>query len=608
MITQKNYLAHLNRIGFDKLPEELKKAHLVIMTKTDNGKDWSICKSDKEIKKVCDLAFEKLGEFIASKGKGLSGVSQSKKSEWRFWEEYKIISRFLKLDGKVKTKDEIAQFIAALQQPILKKKIRKTSFFAQEIRYIQEKIIAVHNRMYETTTIRLKEETVEKMKTALGLIEEKNKGKNLNADMQNLSLSGINSSNQIMRSTDFADMKFNTIGFTGKWLELIGDPCRGFTAMIFGKPKLGKSYLAIDMAGYLARNHGKVLYVAREEKLDATLQKKLNDKNVAHINLFVSDHLPEDLSAYDFVFLDSVNKLNLTTKDLDSLKAKNPGKCFVYIFQTTKMGLFRGKNEFQHDVDVVIEVLEKGKAVQFGRFNQGGEMNIFEKEQKKEETAFVPEPLVEGQEDLSGVKKTKAKISPKMEIETEFGLPLEELAIEYFEKKKQLYPTIVDVLDNEPDKVIPAVKRMVEAEVKHVKADVTVEKVEFNEMDSANLSYGAAYFSVWLKGISSELRKVAGDNKLLLYEWTGKSLFGNTKEGDFSYIIDFDERGGFRAHVENPEGKVVYEFAAGNELPEGESSIFEDGFMKHKEDVKGLENYLKQLGILKKSDTLIIAN
>jgi hypothetical protein len=28
-------------------------------------------------------------------------------------------------------------------------------------------------------------------------------------------------------------------------------------------------------------------------------------------------------------------------------------------------------------VDVVIEVPEKGKAVQMGRFNQGGEMDIF---------------------------------------------------------------------------------------------------------------------------------------------------------------------------------------------------------------------------------------
>ncbi len=137
------------------------------------------------------------------------------------------------------------------------------------------------------------------------------------------------------------------------------------------------SYLCIDFAGYLARNHGKVLYVAKEEGLDYTLQQKLDDKAVAHPNLFVSSILPESLSAYDFIFLDSVNKLGLQPEDLNRLKALNPTKSFIFIFQSTKDGNFRGANSFQHDVDVVIEVPERGKAVQFGRFNQGGEINIF---------------------------------------------------------------------------------------------------------------------------------------------------------------------------------------------------------------------------------------
>jgi hypothetical protein len=128
--------------------------------------------------------------------------------------------------------------------------------------------------------------------------------------------------------------------------------------------------------------------VAKEEKLDATLQKKLSDKDVSQPNLFVSDFLPGDLSQYDFIFLDSVNKLGLTPKDIDKLKSSNPGKSFIFIFQTTKLGIFRGRNEFQHDVDVVIEVPERGKAVQFGRFNQGGEMRIFDGQ--KETNA--PEP------------------------------------------------------------------------------------------------------------------------------------------------------------------------------------------------------------------------
>jgi len=68
----------------------------------------------------------------------------------------------------------------------------------------------------------------------------------------------------------------------------------------------------------------------------------------------------------------------LTPEDLNLLKQTNPHKSFVFIFQTTKNGAFRGANTFQHDVDVIIEVPERGKAVQNGRFNQGGEVEIFE--------------------------------------------------------------------------------------------------------------------------------------------------------------------------------------------------------------------------------------
>jgi hypothetical protein len=191
-------------------------------------------------------------------------------------------------------------------------------------------------------------------------------------------LHGICSKPAIMNSMDFANMEFDTLGFTGKWFDLIGDPSSNFTAMVFGKPKMGKSYLCIDFAGYLARNHGKVLYVAKEEGLDYTLQQKLNDKAVAHPNLFVASVLPNDLSPYDFVFLDSVTKLGYSPEDLTKLKHQYPSKSFIFIFQSTKDGKFRGENTFQHDVDVVIEVPEKGKAIQMGRFNQGGEIHIFQ--------------------------------------------------------------------------------------------------------------------------------------------------------------------------------------------------------------------------------------
>jgi hypothetical protein len=494
MITTSNYYDKVKQIDFYNLPEPLRKGNEYVNKATSNGTSWEAYHGSDAIKKVIDMYFSKLNEFTANTNKAATkqhdkivrqksnaeimkeamikqGVLnpdgsrkiQAKKSKKekpayegnmveRMPEEIRYIKRFIGLHGKVKTKDDVLRFINALQKSILEKRIRKTSPYAKEIKYIQESLVKTFNTMRAKMKMEVNDKTYnefkilaagekvypsvqlikkyinlngkpgmkEKAKQLLAQMEKavkvkKSIGKedphavvlnkaweNLTAFVKNKSekilqieqkeLSGlqgvlngldgidnepINKKSSVMNSMDFANMHFDTIGLKGKWLNLIGDPSSNFTAMVFGKPKMGKSYLCIDFAGYLARNHGKVLYVAREEGLDMTLQKKLNEKYVQHPDLYVASILPESLAAYDFIFLDSVNKLGLSPEDLNRLKALNPTKSFVFIFQTTKQGNFRGENSFQHDVDVVIEVPEKGKAVQMGRFNQGGEMEIF---------------------------------------------------------------------------------------------------------------------------------------------------------------------------------------------------------------------------------------
>lgn len=379
-ITTKNYFKAINEVGVENLPEVLKKSHAIIEEKTNSGKDWGIYENDAEVKRVFELAFEKVEEFIDKKGT-LSGVENTKeiiKHESSLTE--KFIKRFILLNGKTHQKKEIEGFLNDVQNAIKEIEITKESVLSKEVQLIQSKLWATSKNMGTSIKIELSADTRKKLQFALNKLKvkpvpSKPKEENLKGveDAQE-----VKSNQNLMNSMDFANLQFNTIGFTGKWLNLIGDPSPGFTAMVFGKPKMGKSYLCVDFAGYLARNHGTVLYVANEEKLDATLQMKLNDKDVKHENLFVSDYLPENLSKYKFVILDSVNKLGLSPQDLENLKRKNPGKSFIFIFQTTKDGKFKGANTYQHDVDVVIEVPEKGKATQFGRFNQGGEMRIFD--------------------------------------------------------------------------------------------------------------------------------------------------------------------------------------------------------------------------------------
>jgi hypothetical protein len=492
MINPENYLSKITSIDLKAIPMPLQKGHEFLMKATGNATDWNTYHNSTTIRKTIQLYFERLAEFLATDkkldranktkaarqqsdkeimqeamrkqglidegGKAIKKPTQKQKKplpEQPMWvermpEELRFIKRYINLDGKTKTKEDILRFINSLQKAIVERRIRKTSAYADQIKYVQERLIEVYNSMKGKIKLELKPETAETLKKLTGgekvmvsvgfikryiamnekpgmkekakvLLDQINRAydkgkitdsdqyiveihelkKNLNsfitdktvktleieqATLNGLegilgcacqNLNGIEGKPAIMNSMDFANMEFNTLGFTGKWLELIGDPSSNFTAMVYGKPKMGKSYLCIDFAGYLARNHGKVLYVAKEEGLDMTLQKKLNDKAVAHPNLFVSSFLPTTLAAYDFIFLDSVNRLGLEPIDLIKLKAINPTKSFIFIFQSTKDGNFRGANSFQHDVDVVIEVPQIGKAMQMGRFNQGGEIDIF---------------------------------------------------------------------------------------------------------------------------------------------------------------------------------------------------------------------------------------
>lgn len=66
----------------------------------------------------------------------------------------------------------------------------------------------------------------------------------------------------------------------------------------------------------------------------------------------------------------------------------------------------------------------------------------------------------------------------------------------------------------------------------------------------------------------------------------------------YGYFIDLDERGGFRADVRDAEGKTVFEIRAGDELGEDETSIFDDGFMRHKGDLDGLQSHLRSLQVI----------
>ena len=397
-IIKDNYFETIQKIGFEKLPLILKQSHTVIMTKTDMGADWSRYDQDPDLKRMVNLAFRKLEEFIKSK-KSKAGESNLIKNEKPSTKqkgnnhqaakvnsqknEFLFINRFLKFKGKDITKKQLQNFIDELQSAIKNNHIKKTSPLSSTVLLIQDKLLSVYNSMKgESIKMDFKPETVSQINQSVKKAKQVGKRK-AGVRSKRPALNGLatqgsqNDKPTILSSSDFANIRFSTLGFKDKWHDFIGDPTPGFTVMVYGKPKMGKSYLCLDFAGYLAKNHGKVLYVAKEEKFNPTLQIKLKDKNVIDPNLFIADSLPNNLSGYQFVFIDSVNKQGLSPKDLEKLKTEYPTVSFIYVFQVTKDGKARGSNEYPHDMDAIIEIPERGKAVQYGRFNQGGEMDIF---------------------------------------------------------------------------------------------------------------------------------------------------------------------------------------------------------------------------------------
>lgn len=72
-------------------------------------------------------------------------------------------------------------------------------------------------------------------------------------------------------------------------------------------------------------------------------------------------------------------------------------------------------------------------------------------------------------------------------------------------------------------------------------------------------------------------------------------------------VVDLNERGWFKAHVENQNGKTIFEL--NNEAENGWPSddglwLVEHGWMKHCHDKDGLLKYLRHIGVAKPTATM----
>lgn len=262
-----------------------------------------------------------------------------------------LLKRFVALHGRPNVTDKVKRLIIAIENAIKKEKVSKSDPYYSQVNQALKALKA--HQSGKTKQVVMVTSELNGIKSICG---EKRESKT--------ALNGVISSEELL------SMDFETIGLQGKFRELIGDPSVGFTAMVYGQPKAGKSTLMLEFAQHLAVNHGKVLFVAIEEGYGYTLKEKIQRVGAVHPNLHFAEELPKSCSAFDFVFIDSVSRAGMELDDLVRLKKKHPKTAFVYIFHSTKEGKFRGGNEFAHEVDCIIQVRQDGIEGK-GRFGGG---------------------------------------------------------------------------------------------------------------------------------------------------------------------------------------------------------------------------------------------
>lgn len=178
----------------------------------------------------------------------------------------------------------------------------------------------------------------------------------------------------------------------------------GSLVLIGGDPGIGKSTLLLQVSGYLANNHGTVLYVSGEESA-SQIKMRADRLNVGDSGMYLypETDMPSILQAVDdlkpdYLVIDSVQTMNVpdmnsavgsvaqireVTAELMRL-AKGKGVTTFIVGHVTKEGAIAGPKILEHMVDTVLyfegdmhhtyRILRSVK----NRFGSTNEIGIFE--------------------------------------------------------------------------------------------------------------------------------------------------------------------------------------------------------------------------------------
>ena len=184
---------------------------------------------------------------------------------------------------------------------------------------------------------------------------------------------------QSLSGVELLEVDYETMDLSFDFSKIgLDDMPKNASILVYGKPKHGKSTFALQLANELSKK-GSLLYVANEEMMsDGKPSKSLQDrvKRIGYTHsMRFSKNLNVPLQNFQFIVIDSINALGLDIHAWRDLRNQYPNSFFVLVSQVTKSGVFRGSQEWAHDVDVIVDV-KNGKADIMGRFGSG-EYEIF---------------------------------------------------------------------------------------------------------------------------------------------------------------------------------------------------------------------------------------
>ena len=344
--------------------------------------------NDNEVGETFTFKLDSSDKSILDKFHKIAGSEKQRAS-------VRLISRYIGIHGKTNVKEKAERLLKAIKSAFKKSQIGKTDPYYKEVKKV-EKNLQEYVKAKETK-LQINKVDLKGLQGIPGInrdnspFGERGTGSECNGQPvildEDFGLTNENSNQNgefsglgTVSAMQLADFNYETYGFDGKWLSMIGDPAKPFTLMFWSRPGKGKSTLSIELAKYLAEKfQQKVLYVAAEEGLSYTLQEKFERLNAFHPNIAITADLPAEITEYDVVFIDSVTRLKMTPEQFVALKNRYPEKTFVLVFQATSSGDYRGSKEWEHEVDASININENGYArAEKTRFGGTGTLKVFQ--------------------------------------------------------------------------------------------------------------------------------------------------------------------------------------------------------------------------------------